>query len=275
MTPSQLEAAAIAWSPTGVLRSHFGGSPAHKEEFVRHCAGWLRYLGWFEEPTEAPRHPHEAEVAAYAEWARTEQGYSAATIEGCSNAAHEFLAFLASTKPDASLASVRISDVERAIAEKASRRNLSRRTIANYAHSLRHLFRFLEEHGWCMQGLAAATKAPRIYKHEQLPARLRRTQVLHILKTTEGDRPADIRDRAILQLLIVYALRSGEVRHLRLDDLDWKTRTLRFNAANPTDRNSILSQGVSPKRYCATCAKSAPLVPVLSSFTPSSVPIDG
>ena len=227
VTPSQLEAAASAWSPTGVLLSHFGGSPAHKAQFVCHCAGWLRYLGWFEEPTEPPRHPHEAEVAAYAEWARMEQGYSAATIEACSDVAHEFLAFLASAKPDASLASVRITDVERAIAEKVAPRNLSRATIANYAQRLRHVFRFLEHRGWCMQGIAAAIKAPRIYKHEQLPARLRRAQALRILETTEGDRPADIRDRAILQLLIVYALRSGEVRHLRLDDLDWKNRTLR------------------------------------------------
>jgi integrase/recombinase XerD len=35
-------------------------------------------------------------------------------------------------------------------------------------------------------------------------------------------RPKDIRDRAILLLLVVYALRSGEVRALRLEDLDWE-----------------------------------------------------
>jgi integrase len=39
---------------------------------------------------------------------------------------------------------------------------------------------------------------------------------------TEGSRPKDIRDRAILLLLAVYALRSGEVRALRLEDLDWE-----------------------------------------------------
>src|SRR5205807_1150039 len=43
-----------------------------------------------------------------------------------------------------------------------------------------------------------------------------------LVATTEGSRPKDIRDRAILLLLAVYALRSGEVRALRLEDLDWE-----------------------------------------------------
>ena len=41
-----------------------------------------------------------------------------------------------------------------------------------------------------------------------------------MLATTEGDRPADVRDRAILMLLITYGLRAGEVADLRLDDPD-------------------------------------------------------
>ena len=39
---------------------------------------------------------------------------------------------------------------------------------------------------------------------------------------TEGDRPVDIRDRAILLLLAVYGLRAGEVNRLRLEDFDWE-----------------------------------------------------
>ncbi|MBK8576451.1 MAG: tyrosine-type recombinase/integrase [Elusimicrobia bacterium] len=47
-----------------------------------------------------------------------------------------------------------------------------------------------------------------------------------LLKTTKGSHPTDIRDRAILLLLTVYGLRSGEVRRLRLEDLDWEQETL-------------------------------------------------
>ena len=36
-----------------------------------------------------------------------------------------------------------------------------------------------------------------------------------------------MRDRAILLLLAVYGLRSGEVRRLSLDDIDWKRDRIR------------------------------------------------
>ena len=41
-----------------------------------------------------------------------------------------------------------------------------------------------------------------------------------------GDRPADIRDRALLLLLAVYGLRAGEVVGLRLEDFDWEQEML-------------------------------------------------
>ncbi len=43
---------------------------------------------------------------------------------------------------------------------------------------------------------------------------------------TEGDRPVDIRDHAILMLLAVYGLRAGEVNRLRLEDFDWEGELL-------------------------------------------------
>lgn len=43
---------------------------------------------------------------------------------------------------------------------------------------------------------------------------------------TEGDRPLDIRDRAILMLFAIYGLRRGEVGHLRLSDFDWERELL-------------------------------------------------
>jgi integrase/recombinase XerD len=47
-----------------------------------------------------------------------------------------------------------------------------------------------------------------------------------VLALTKGDRPADIRDHALLLLLTVYGLRAGEVVRLRLNDLDWEQELL-------------------------------------------------
>jgi integrase len=48
-----------------------------------------------------------------------------------------------------------------------------------------------------------------------------------MLAMTEGNRPADIRDRGVLMLLAIYGLRASEVRHLCLGDLDWECERIR------------------------------------------------
>lgn len=57
--------------------------------------------------------------------------------------------------------------------------------------------------------------------------------VQRLVASADGNRPADIRDRAILLLLAVYGLRSGEVRILRLEDIDWDNETLRVRRPQP------------------------------------------
>ncbi|MER8785532.1 tyrosine-type recombinase/integrase [Mesorhizobium sp. M1006] len=36
-----------------------------------------------------------------------------------------------------------------------------------------------------------------------------------------------MRDHAILQILATYGLRAGEIRNLRLEDIDWRTEAIR------------------------------------------------
>ena len=76
-------------------------------------------------------------------------------------------------------------------------------------------------------GLAAAITAPRVYKAATLPAGPSPEELRRLLATTTGDRPADVRDRALLLTLSVYGLRAGEAQALRLDDINWEAETLR------------------------------------------------
>ena len=73
----------------------------------------------------------------------------------------------------------------------------------------------------------------RFHRGETVPKGLNRDEVLRLLGTTEGDRAADLRDRAILMVLIAYGLRSGEVAGLQLDDLNWEEETLRVRRPKP------------------------------------------
>ena len=86
----------------------------------------------------------------------------------------------------------------------------------------------------------------RRYPGEAIPKGLNRDEVIRLLATTEGDSPSDIRDRAILMLLITYGLRAGEVSGLQLDDLDWKQEMLRVRCPKPGRTHLYpLSQGVA------------------------------
>lgn len=51
--------------------------------------------------------------------------------------------------------------------------------------------------------------------------------VERLVAATKGSSPRQLRNRAIVLLLAVYGLRSGEVRGLCLRDLDWDRRIVR------------------------------------------------
>lgn len=89
------------------------------------------------------------------------------------------------------------------------------------AKMLRAWFTHCQARGWARSGLADAVLLPRIYRHEGLPLGPTWEEIGRMLTDTAIDDQASLRDHAILLLLSVYGLRSGEVRRLRLDDIDW------------------------------------------------------
>ena len=107
-------------------------------------------------------------------------------------------------------------------------RGLVRLTIQFHAKALRAFFQNGEAVGWAQPGLAAAIPMPRIYSGETVVTGPAWEDVQRLLGATDGERPGAVRTRAILLLLAVYGLRSGEVRVLRLEDLDWVAETLRL-----------------------------------------------
>src|SRR5262249_48843631 len=90
----------------------------------------------------------------------------------------------------------------------------------------RAFFRYAGQRGWCGANLPNAIKPPRVFPPEAITGGLSWTDVNRMLAATQGDRPADIRDCALLLLLAVYGLRAGEVVALRLEDFDWEREML-------------------------------------------------
>ena len=239
---TRVEAAAQQWSLPGVRRfSKHAKHDAH-QWFVGHALRWLRFADMFAEEPCLPRHAHADEVAIFARWMRTERGWAEATVRSCCDAVDQFFDRLDDC--GGTLDSVRIDAIDGQIAYWHAR-GLGRATIRCYAKHLRSFFRFAEDRGWCMAGLADGILAPRFHPGETIPKGLNRDEVVRLLATTEGDRPADIRNRAILMLLIAYGLRAGEVAGLRLDDLDWAEERLQVRRPKPGRTHHYpLSRGV-------------------------------
>ena len=238
----QVELAAAKWSRPGGRRWKRAASFKSKSKFTHHALQWLRFLGSLDEPYSV-RHPHSDEVAAYEKWMREDRGLSEDTIRTQRFNVNIFFDWLATGETP--LASVKVTDIDSAIAARHAQGTCNRRTMHDYARHLKSFIRFAEDRSWCRPGMAKGIRPLRIYPGETIPKGISRANVLRLLETTEGDRPIDKRDRAILMLFIAYGLRAGEVSTLRLDDLDWENETLTVRRSKSGRTNLYpLSRGV-------------------------------
>ncbi len=226
---ARIEAAAQTWAQPGERHSRQPARQEARTRFVGCAVRWLRYAHWLEPPA-VQRHAHPGQLAAFLEWMRVERGWASETIRGCSWIVEHFLRRL--DAEGIALASLRITHIDQEIMRYQAR-GCNRVSIRDYAERLRTFVRYAEQQGWCPPGLASGILPSRTHPGEALPKGLNRDEVERLLASSEGDRPSDVRDRAVLLLLSTYGLRAGEVCGLQLDDLDWQQETLRVRCPKP------------------------------------------
>jgi integrase/recombinase XerD len=184
---------------------------------------WLRFLHRLEErPVLAS--PYAVKIQAFADYMAQERGLSPVTIRNRCWSVPRFLNRL--DPAGGPLRQITPNRIDEALRELASQGSYARVTIQSLAGDVRAFFRYAETRGWCRKGLAACIRGPRLFAQASLPTGPTWDEVRRLLAMAEGDRPVDIRDRAILMLLAIYGLRAGEVNRLRLDDFDWERELL-------------------------------------------------
>ena len=216
VTTEDIEAAAHRWAHR--QPSHYKCRDPKKIEshFTSAAIRWLRFLGRLQDPPAFWYHDIIEKFASYMEH---EKGLSPMTIHGECGHVKRFLARHCGSLER--LGKLSIRQIDEAIALKRCQDGCNRASVQFYAASLRAFFRYAEARGWCQQALATAIMAPRVYQHELIPAGPSWEVVQQLLDSTDSDDPRDIRDRAILMLFALYALRSEEVQCLQLKDIDW------------------------------------------------------
>ena len=203
-----------------------------RQMFIHFATEWLRRLGCLQQAPGA-QNGFAAQIDAFASYMRDERGLSPVTISTRCERLAWFVGGLC--PPRDALAAITVADID-AFIEAQHKQGWTRASLAALASSLRSFFSFAEARGWCAPGITAVIESPRIYAREGIPEGPGWDDVQRLLVATGGDRPADIRDHAILMLLAVYGLRRGEVAELRLDDLDWEED--RIHISRPKQRRA-------------------------------------
>ena len=163
-------------------------------------------------------------LAEFDDYMRNERGLSVATRRGRRSVINRFLSQTFATVASPSLVTIKDADAFlQSLGEQGSHSRVSLQMVAG---CLRAFCRYGATRGWCESSVAEAIKSPRVYSLASVPIGPSWDDVKRLLALTEGDKPIDIRARAILMLLAVYGLRASEVKHLRLDDFDWEQEIL-------------------------------------------------
>lgn len=218
ITRSEIDAAARGWARRQQKQCRADSGEWSRRLFVQVAVAWLRFLGILEDTSHDRRNVFSEQVDDFIIHLQDERGLSPNTVCNRRWQVNGFLKHVSLSK--ASILSITVGDID-VFLEAKGREDWCRVSVASCAAALRSFFRYAEKRGWCSPGIAAAIDSPRLFKEEGLPKGPIWTDVQRLIDCTSGSRLRDIRDHAILKLLAIYGLRSGEVRGLRLDDLDW------------------------------------------------------
>jgi len=167
----------------------------------------------------------EALVSAYEAYLQDVRGLARSTIAHHRWTAGQFLQHLGYEESPSRLCTLAATDMESFV--RASGERLNRATLQHVVAQLRAFLRFLATRAEIAPDLDAQIDTPRLYRGEQLPRSLPWETVRAFLTSIDRESRCGMRDYTIFLLVVTYGLRSSEIVSLTLDDVDWRTGTIR------------------------------------------------
>ncbi len=100
------------------------------------------------------------------------------------------------------------------------------KTRGRIVSDLKDLFSFLYDSGITEDDLREYLPKLRIPRSTGIPHTWTKEELTALLESVDREDPAGKRDYAIILLTIHTALRAGDIRNLRLSDIDWEKKTI-------------------------------------------------
>jgi len=187
---------------------------------------YLRQLRLFDSSVESAI--FQPLLDSYLEWMRDYQHAAPGTLDIRAHSLSQFLQWLGPQATAEGMSELTPETVERFFLSYAQK--MGRSAQRSMQSALRTFFRFCLYRGLVQRPLDCAVPTLRTYKLATLPSGLTNEQARKVLNGINRGNNAGRRDYAICQMLYTYGVRGGQVRVLRLQDIDWATDRISFKA---------------------------------------------
>jgi site-specific recombinase XerD len=204
---------------TCVCAHPFRGRDRYHQEGAQRFLTHLQRVGVVPSPRPVPE-PAPHVVEKFTAWMRQHRGVRESTLGNYVPLVREFLAALGD---DA--AAYDATRVRAFILARAGRAGRSR--AKSVVNAVRMFLRFLAVCGDGPAELVAAVPRIAEWKLSSLPRHLSATDIERLVAACKPATAAGARDRAVILLCARLGLRAGDVRALRLGDIDWSRGRLR------------------------------------------------
>jgi integrase/recombinase XerD len=177
----------------------------------------------------------EGLVLDFLSYLELERGLSRNTLDAYRTDLHQYGEFLAARDIDALAAGpADISEFLAGLATGEGRPACSSATVHRKAACLRSFYKQLRRDELIGDDPTAALSAPR--RAKKLPQVLNYAEVQKLLAAPEGNAPAALRDRALLEVMYACGLRASETIGLELGDIDLHEGFLRARGKGSKER---------------------------------------
>ena len=168
------------------------------------------------EPGESS--PYNHHLQQFLTFLKQERGFADATIVNREHSLRPFLAWLVAQ--NVSWFTVSPVSITKYFTSAFAGR-WRRATISFHVPSLRSFFRWAPSRGWCAAGIAESIDVPPGHTFENLEQGPTWEEGKKPVTSVYATSSVQIRNRCRTLLCSVYGRRAGEVRRLRLEDIDW------------------------------------------------------
>lgn len=175
-------------------------------------------------PQPAPPPSPSRVVREFVAYRVKHRGIATSTIRSDVSVATKFLSFL--RVHGRRSGSMRVTEIDGFVLDLAA--ICAKKTVAGNCSTLRAFLRFLHLSGRVRADLSSCVVAPRTRSVDRPPRALPWKDVQRILRAIDVREPLGRRDFALFLMMATYGMGAGEVYELRLDEIDWKARTIRL-----------------------------------------------